>query len=399
MFLLGLMSKPMIVTLPLLMLLMDYWPLRRYGHDSPNDPQHAGSGCLFTLIREKIPFFLLSLLSCIITMIAQNRGGAIQSITNLSFGLRMQNAIDSYVRYVYKTLYPVDLAVFYPLRPAIPLWQTVLELVLIVAITVAAIRMRQRSPYLAVGWLWFLVSLVPVIGIIQIGDQSIADRYMYIPIIGLFIMVVWGFPQVLHTFARRKMIVCVLSSILLIAMAATTWQQLRYWKDSISLFQRCLQVAGDSYTAHDSLGCAYYNQGNYEMAILEFNKLIRMNPICAVGHNRLGLAFAWKNELKEAVRELSVAVQLKPDNYIYHNDLGYALACSGNVAGAINEFTTAISLNRDYFDAHRNLGFAYYNLGRYAEAYGEFSKALAIYPTNNEVINMMKSLSATTRPQ
>lgn len=393
-FLLGLMSKPMIVTLPILMLLIDYWPLGRYELDELKLPDSANITRVIALIREKVPFFIFSILSGIITLYAQNKGGAIQRINNLSFVQRVQNAIDSYLKYIFKTLYPNDLAIFYQLPSSIPQWRTIIYLATIILVSIVTIKKRHRYPYLVVGWLWFIISLLPVIGIIQIGEQSMADRYTYIPTIGLFIMVSWGLPDLLRGFQQKRLILCLLSSVIILSMATMTWIQLKYWRNSITLFQHSQQVAGDNYIVHDSLGSAYYNQHNYDMAILEYKNVLRLNPYYAGGHHKLGMAFAMKNTNEEAIKELKIAVQFTPDNPVYHNDLGYALAYKGDIAGAINEFQEAIRLDQDYFDAHRNIGFAFYNTGRYNEAIHEFQQALDIYPANEEIVNILKVLSA-----
>ncbi|HXE98651.1 MAG TPA: tetratricopeptide repeat protein [Dongiaceae bacterium] len=327
-FMLGLMSKPMLVTLPLVMLMMDYWPLGRFrngeGGEGLTQPSGRGS-VLMVLVKEKIPFFACSLLSSVATIIAQHSGGAIQRLDEIPFLLRIENALIAYVTYIGKTLWPHDLAILYPIPLSLPPWQAICSLLVLLLVSAVTIRARHRYPYLAAGWFWFLVTLVPVIGIIQVGVQSMADRYSYIPLTGLFIMAAWGVPDLAKGLKQRQGILALLAGAVIIASAALTWQQLGYWRDNISLYRHTLQVTDGNYVIHNNLGSALANKWDLDAAILEFNEALRINPDYSDAHYNLGMAFAMKGSLDAAIRELREALRINPNNAKASYNLGVAL--------------------------------------------------------------------------
>jgi hypothetical protein len=318
-FVLGLMSKPMLVSLPVVMLLLDYWPLNRFGLKEQEPWQRHISGCAIDLIKEKIPFFACSLFACIITIYAQTQG-----IVPQPFQLRIENALIAYVRYIDKTFWPHDLAVLYPLNFSFQFWQVISSLIFLILMSAAVIRARHRYPYLTFGWFWFIITLVPVIGLIQVGFQSMADRYTYIPLIGLFIMVAWGGADLTKGLRYREGILSLLAGVVIIASTALTWQQLGYWQDNISLYRHTLQIT----------------TGNY---IINYN---------------LGLTLADKGDLDAAIKEFKIAIMIKPKYYEAHNNLGVALAKKGNIDEAIKEFQETLMINPDCLDAQKNLDFA-----------------------------------------
>lgn len=293
-FILGLMSKPMLVTLPVVMLLMDFWPLNRFRHWEKGQGPHQLLNRAIALVKEKIPYFACSIFSGLVAIYAQHAGGAMSGLNELSIWFRIENALISYVRYIGKTFWPSDLAVYYPLPLSIPLWQAICSLLVLLVLTAAAIRVGRRHPFFAVGWFWFIVTLVPVIGLVQVGDQSMADRYSYIPITGLFIMAAWGVPVVTNGLRHQNGILALLAVTVITMSTVLTWQQLGYWRDSISLYRHSLRVTTDNYFIHTCLGSVLASKGDLEPAIQEFREALRIRPDNVEARNKLGLALVLK---------------------------------------------------------------------------------------------------------
>jgi tetratricopeptide (TPR) repeat protein len=354
-FALGLMSKPMLVTLPLIMLMLDYWPLGRREAER-QEPRGL------RLITEKIPFFACSVLSGLITIYAQQHGGAMAALTVIPLRLRSENALVAYVTYIGKTIWPGNLAAYYPFPVAIPLWQAAGSLAILLLVTMAVVRAGRRR-FLLVGWLWFLVTLLPVIGLIHVGAQAMADRYTYIPAIGLFIMAAWGAPELLHGLApqQRRGILAALGCAVIIAAATLTWQQLGYWRDNITLYRHTLAVTSGNNLIHNNLGIALQEAGKLDEAIPEFREAIRINPDHMPTHYNLAITYQAKGDFKAAIREYLAALRLNPAFADTHNNLGIALALNGDVELAIKEFREALRLNPADTRARDNLEF---NLAR-----------------------------------
>jgi tetratricopeptide (TPR) repeat protein len=351
-FALGLMAKPMVVTLPFVLLLLDRWPLQR-----------RAAGCSFVrLLSEKIPFFALSLGSAIITIIAQRSDGALVPAEALPLLPRLANALVAYVSYLGKMLWPERLGVLYLYSPAVPLWQAGGALLLLLAISVLVLRTLRSRPYLAVGWFWYLGTLVPVIGIVQVGHQAMADRYTYLPLIGPFIMLAWGIPELLSRVRWRSEILAPLAGGALLALALCTWQQLGYWRNSVTLFTRTLEVSPDNFVAEMNLGNALVEEGRFP----------------------------------EAVSHLTRAVALKPVSAEAHYNLGNALVRQGRNGAAVDAFTRALWINPDYALAHNNLGSAYERLGKPVDALHHYREALRIDPgdgiARQNLENVLRSL-------
>ena len=353
-FTLGLMSKPMLVTLPLVMLMIDYWPLGRYQCKE----QGKGSHAFFVCVKEKIPFFACSLCSGIVTIYAQHSGGAMSDLDVVSLWLRIENSLIAYVSYIGKTFWPHDLAVFYPLSFYNPLWQTISSLLVLFFVSAAVVRVRHQYPYLAVGWFWFLITLVPVIGFIQVGGQSMADRYSYIPVTGLFIMTAWGCADLTKGLRHREGILALLAGTIIAASAALTWQQLGYWRDSISLYRHTVQATEGNYWIHYNLGVALADKGDLDAAIREYRETLRIKPDYAKAHNNLGFTLATKGNLDAAIREFREALRINPRDINFHNNLGLVLARKGDLDAAIQEFQEALRINPAYTEAEKNLGVA-----------------------------------------
>jgi tetratricopeptide (TPR) repeat protein len=357
-FMLGLMSKPMLVTLPVVMLLMDFWPLDRFRHGEQEPELREYLTRVLVLIKEKIPFFACSLLSAVVTIYAQHKGRAMLDLSEISFRLRIENALTTYVKYIGKTLWPHDLAVLYPFPLSVPLWQVISSLFVLFLLSSAAIRARRRHPYFAVGWFWFLVTLVPVIGLIQVGIQSMADRYSYIPVIGLFIIAAWGVPELTKGLQHRQGILTLVAGALIISSVALTWQQLGYWRDSISLYRHTLQVTDGNSKIDYNLGLVLAKKGDLDAAIREFQEALRINPYYSDAHNNLGLALVSKGYLDAAIQEYLEALRINPNNARAHNNLGVTHGNKGNLDAAIQEFQEALRISPDYTDAQHNLWLA-----------------------------------------
>lgn len=377
-FALGLMAKPMIVTLPVLLLLLDVWPLKR---KAP--------------LMEKAPFFALAAASAVVTFMVQQASGAVRTVSAVPMGLRIENALVSYFVYLDKMAWPSGLAVFYPYPAEIPAWQALLAGAALVGVSVLA----WRGPrYLMVGWFWYLITLAPVIGIVQVGGQARADRYMYVPMIGLAIMVAWSL-------AERVVMVGVVACV---ACAALTWQQVSYWRNSETLFQHAVDVTRDNGLAQHNLGSALVEQpGRVADAIAHLREAIRINPDSAPAHTDLGNAYSKADWVTDAVAEYRVALRIDANLAIPHNNLGSALArIPGKSAEAKAEFETALRIDPGYSEAQENLNKtkksetrdtadAEYNRGlelaktpgKMTEAIAHFEAALRIDPNHAEAHN------------
>lgn len=315
-FALGLMSKPMLVTVPIIMLLIDFWPLDRYQH---YEKEQIGLSKLLSrvmvLIKEKMLYFVFSLISGIVTIYAQHMKGAVNSLQDTSFWLRITNALTAYVRYIGKALWPLDLAYFYPLPSFIPLWQVISSFILLLLVSITVIQAWRQFPYLLVGWFWFIITLIPVIGLLQVGDQSMADRYSYLPLIGLFIMVAWGASDLTKRIPHRDSILTVFASVVIISLVALTWKQIGYWRDNISLSRHALQVTPDATFCRHQLGTALFENGNIDAAILEYQTIIREKPYVIFFHNDLGKAYMAKGDFDAASKEFETSIRLFSEHY------------------------------------------------------------------------------------
>ncbi len=349
----GLMAKPMVVPLPFVLLLLDYWPLGRtrwrpsvVGNDAP---LRFGE-----LVREKIPFFALAALSCGVTIWAQHSGGAISSLERLPLGPRMANAVVSYVRYMEKAVWPSRLAFYYPYRVWSP-GAVIVSGAILVAVSAVVIRRARREPHLAVGWFWFLGAMVPMIGLVQVGSQSMADRYTYLPLIGLFIMLCWSVPA--RAMERRdlKAITGVAAAAVLAVCAALSRVQVQYWRNSETLFRRALAVTRDNWVAHDGLGVVLEQSGRNSEAIGHLEQTLRIRPDFAEAHCNLGIALGQAGRMPEAIEHLEQALRIKPDFPDAQYNLGFALEKLGRTAEAIEHYQQALKLRPDFAPARSAL--------------------------------------------
>jgi len=392
-FVVGLMTKPMLVTLPLVMFLLDYWPLKRVNYQRAQDGSTFISP-LFSLVKEKLPFLFFSALSAIITVYAQNKGGALKSFETSSLSLRIENAVIAYARYIAKAIWPQDLAILYPFPSSLPIWQALISCLALIFISLVIIRYRRRYPYLLIGWLWFLVTLVPVIGLVQVGGQSIADRYTYIPLIGLFIMCSWGVPDLMQGWKHRPAILGVVAGVILSVLTVTTWQQLGSWKDNISLYQHTLQITTGNYLILNNYGIALADEGRFDEAILQYEQALRAWPKSATAHVNLGAALAHQGKLVEAIEHYSKALQLIPDYAIAHANLGRALVNLGRVEEAITHYEEALKIDPNFADVHLNLGILLVRRGEYNSASMHYETFLRLDPYSAKgPINMGAALA------
>ncbi len=411
-FALALMAKPMLVTLPFVLILLDYWPLERWPKalayvnlpaaatarsekkktkqrraDSSKEkkispPLTSSSSIVRSLLWEKAPFFLLAIVSSIVTLWAQNKGGAVASLQKIPVAERFSNAIVSYVSYLGKTFWPVDLAVFYPYLHSFPYWQIFAAALFLLGISIAAVLSRKKTPFLFVGWFWYLGTLIPVIGLVQVGSQAMADRYTYLPSIGIGIMLVWGIFYLLPREKLRKIILIPAAVIVLSVLTFLTWQQCGYWKNSIELFNHALQVTKANYLAYNNLGVALAEEGKNEEAIAHYLAAIKINPYYADSHSNLGAALAAEGKNEEAIAHYLAAIDIDPHHADFHSNLGVALAAEGKNEEAIEHYLAAIKINQDYDDAYYNLANLLIKQGKIEEAIGRYRETIKINPDN-----------------
>ncbi|HUI07108.1 MAG TPA: tetratricopeptide repeat protein [Verrucomicrobiae bacterium] len=369
-FALGLMAKPMVVTLPFVLLLVDYWPLGRTRWAQPANritPERS----IGYLVREKLPFLALTVLVSAVTLWAEQRGGSVISMENLPIGMRVVNAVVSYVRYLGKTFWPVGLSVHYPYQTW-PLAAGCGAAAILAGGTVAILWNARTQPQLVTGWFWYVGTLVPVIGLVQVGTFSMADRYTYIPLIGVFAAIGWSLPR------RRSVVTgC---ALLLMLCAGLSAVQIRYWRNSETLFRHALNVTPDNPVAHEDLGKTLAEHGKLTEATAEFVAALRVRPNSATAHVNLANALAAQGKFSEAVAEYQAALRINPGSAEAHYNFGVALASQGKIQAALTEFATTRQLQPDHAQARYNLGALLANQGRIAEAIAEYREALRLKP-------------------
>jgi Tfp pilus assembly protein PilF len=375
-FAVGLLCKPMLVSLPLILLLVDYWPLRRI------QLPFSGKNAL-PLLLEKIPFFLLAAASCIITFLVQKKEGAVQPLENLALADRSANAIVSYARYLGKLFWPTDLAVLYPFSRHLPPTEVLSAALLLLGVFGVVARLAKTHPPLIVGWLWFVITLVPVIGLVQVGDQALADRYTYIPSIGLFLLLAWEIPRLFTANGPKSSIILKLSAALILsACLLATRHQLRYWQNSIALFTRAIQVAKDNAVAECNLGLAFAARGQTDEAILHERRAIQINPDYVAAQDNLGILLEEQGKWEEATVPLMAALKTDPQYDEAYYNLGLISLHQSRLDEAIARFRIAITLNPQYDKAVANLGIALAQQGRPDEAIAQYRRALELAPNN-----------------
>jgi tetratricopeptide (TPR) repeat protein len=379
-FAMGLMAKPMLVTLPFVLLLLDYWPLNRM--------ELKNIGQIFHSVREKIPFFILSVVSSIVTFDVQKSSGAVRQIELLPMMVRINNAVVSYGKYLLKVIWPARLAIFYP-HPAsmLPRWQILTAAVLLLFITVFVIRFAKKYKYVFVGWFWYLGTLVPVIGLIQVGSQAMADRYTYIPLTGLFIIIAWGTNDLLISWKYRKVALIPSSIVVVLVLSVCTWRQTNYWRNSRTLFEHAVKVTDKNYVAYDYLGFTFIEQNKFAESVNLFQRAIQANPGYASAYNNLGFTYSNLGRYAEAVEAYKQALKINPDLTDACVNLGITCSELGRYENAIEAYHRAIKINPRYSKTYNSLGIAYDNLGRNQDAIEAYKKAISIEPNFAEAYN------------
>ena len=371
-FALGLMSKPTLVTLPFWLLLLDYWPFKRFLLEKSDAKK------VLALFVEKTPFFLMAAGASVVTFLVQRSGGAVS--TSLSVSERMANALVSYVRYLGKTVWPQNLSVLYPHPGHWPAWEVGGAAVVLCVILVTVTVLSRKRSYLPVGWFWFMGGLVPVIGLVQVGVQSMADRYTYLPSIGLLILIVWGISDVVDRWLLALPAVGALAIAILVASAVLTEHQLRFWHDSTALFQRAIEVTSNNYLAYNNLGFDLSKKGKFQEAKEDYRKSLTINPQYPDALNNMGFALAGEKKYAEALPYYEAAVRVAPKQPEIRNNLGNALSELGKINEAIEQYRIVLSQNPDHADAHNNLGIALAMQGKLDEAVSHFRAAIRAKP-------------------
>jgi len=426
----GLLAKPMLVTWPFVMLLLDYWPLGRFRAAEVGGRLSVVRG----LVVEKLPLFVLVTASAVVTTIAASRNGAVRTLAHESIVLRLSNALVSYANYLLRAFWPNDLAVYYPFPEAgIPAWQIIVAALLLIGITAFCFFQRKIRPYLIVGWLWFLGTLVPVIGLVQAGGQTMADRYFYIPSIGLFVAIAFGLADIAKSRRVSPSLSTGIAFGVLLTFATLTNAQIHRWRDSFTLFEHTLAVTRPNPLIEYDLGLAFAESNRYDEAAPHFEKALQIRPNdyksllymgisrfyqgrlpeaieyaqaairsqadSARAHDLLGMALAKQNRNEAALDEMRRAVELAPKDADIRNDLGLALARLGRIPEAIDEFHEAVRLAPDKAAAaHANLGWALLGSGKAPESIPEFEAALHLNPQSKAAADGLRQAQAQLSP-
>jgi tetratricopeptide (TPR) repeat protein len=370
-FVLGLLSKPMVVTLPFILLLLDYWPLNRMNARA---------------FIEKFPLIFLSAISCCVTFIVQRMGGAVIELEKLPLDIRLGNAIVNYVSYISKIFFPSDLAVLYPTeRFALFSVRVIISLLILLIITAFVMFMARRKYSfrpLVFGWFWFIGTLVPVIGLIQVGKQSIADRYTYIPATGIFIMVSFFARLLVSKLRSQNLILMIVSFVLVLAMALGTYSQLGFWKDSVTLFSHALDVTENNYVIHYNIACMFMEQRDSELAEQHYKKSLQIKPDFSDSFGGLGVILLEKGQSEKAIEYFNRTIQIqgeKVEPYVYNN-LGRALQAQGKLDSALANYNKALQINHDNPKAHFNLAILLFSQKKYDLALDHLFQSMQLAP-------------------
>jgi Flp pilus assembly protein TadD len=395
-FLLGLMSKPMVITLPFVLLLLDYWPLGRIrgGHAD------ATAAPLSKLVVEKLPLIALSAASAVITMQAQRAGGAIRSTAQFSLAVRLENAVMAYAMYLWKMIWPSHLSPIYP-HPGDSLagWQVGTSALVLLAMTAVALKFRARR-YLLTGWLWFLGALVPVIGLVQVGDQAMADRYAYIPLVGIFIMIAWGIADLADSKQIGLVVRVILAACVLLALSFATNRQLGYWSSNYDLWTHAVAVTGRNFIAQDNLGGALLWLGKTDEAYLHFQAAAEINPLDPMSRSNLGAYLQEHGHMAEAIEKYNRVITLTSDPGLLaatYANLGAAYRKLGEDEKARTSYDQALRLNPNQYNAYLGLGELLEKQSRLDEAISNYSKAVELRPTDTGFLLLGRALERTGR--
>jgi Flp pilus assembly protein TadD len=412
---LGLMSKPMLVTLPFVLLLLDYWPLKRTcdqnqvfrnSRSEVDTRWRETSGRMFTLVLEKIPLLVLSAFSCAATLLAQSKSEGTADLDQLPFAWRLNNAVITYVTYLWQMIWPTRLAVFYPHpNDQLPLWQVILAITFLAVCSLLAILLRKRLPYILTGWFWYTGMLVPVIGLVQVGEQARADRYTYLPQIGLYVMIAWAVADLARSYRNHRIVLAVAAPAAIAALSVCAFVQTSYWKNSETLWTHALAVTSDNDVAHNNLGYLSLQRGELDDAISHLNTALNIRARNTASHYNLGRALiennlantlARKGLPREAIPHYEEAVRLRPDYADAYYNFGSVLFREGKIDNAITEWQKALAIQPYDAGAHTSLGTAFGRKGMFREAITEYQQALKVAPQNRLAMNNLAWLLATS---
>ena len=386
---LGLMAKPMLVTLPFILLLLDHWPLRRTGSESPA-----------ALLREKIPFFLLAAAACVVTFLAQHHGAAVATLEKVSLAYRLENLPVAYAGYLSKIFWPANLSILYPLPKTISGLSVAAALAVLILISAGVWRARKDSPYGIIGWLWFLGMLVPVIGLVQVGDQALADRYTYFSATGIFLAVTFGAAALARRFHVPGALLTAVAAGILAACLALTAHQLRYWRDAETLFRHAIAVTGENETAQLNLGAALQSKGDWRDALTHYREALRLNARSYEASSNIGKILYEQGQPAAALEYCVQAVQINPGRAALHNNLALVLAELGRFDEAIQECTLAIQLDPRYASPRFQIGKLLLKKGLGTDSIANLKEALTIEPDNYPMlVYVARVLASDENPQ
>jgi len=385
-FILGLMAKPMIVTLPFVLLLLDFWPLARFQFPNLRGPDQTKAN--WKLLWEKMPLFGVALVFSALGYVTQQKSGAIVSLGTVSFGHRIANALVSYVKYFWKTVWPFDLVVFYPF-PAhgLPGWQVAGASLALISISVSAILAARRYLYIPVGWFWFLGTLIPVIGLAQGGRHAMADRFMYIPLIGLSIIVAWGITDLAAKLRGKNILLSLSSGAIILVLMKYTWLQVQHWENSITLYEHTLKVAKNDFSIHYNMGLALAKKGDLKKAISHFSEAIRIRPHSFKGHNNIGFIYQKTRQWDKAIAHYKKALTYEPRQVDTLHNLGFVYKKKGQLDLSIMHFKEALTLDNHFEKSYNSLGILYLETKQINKAIAYFNRAIEINPNNFETLN------------
>lgn len=416
-FALGLMAKPMLVTLPFVLLLLDYWPLGRLQLGQSGTKARAigrmklsnASSVIVRLVAEKVPFFILTAISCGVTYLAQQ---SVRSVGQIALLVRMANAVLAYSKYVWLMFWPAKLAVFYPYPHAVPIAVRLGSAILLLLVSVAVILLLRRRPYLVVGWLWYLGTLLPVIGLVQIGAQAMADRYTYVPLTGLFIMIAWAGADLVGGMRYRKIVLAVAAVVVLLTLGASTWFQVGHWRNSVTLYEHTLAVTKSNYLAHNNLGAVLSRQNRLNDAIEHYKQALQINPGYQDAIINLGMVLIRKGRVDETIKHYREYLGLEPADYRIYRMLGDALVLRQKIRAhyrlgakltvqdkydldqAVERYKEALQLKPDYFQAHYNLAEVLERQGELENAIKHYRETLRINPGHIRARQALQALKA-----
>jgi protein O-mannosyl-transferase len=387
-FALGLMAKPMLVTLPLVLLLLDIWPLKRT--QSSKDKRKLQKQPILPLVMEKIPLFGLVIASCIITYIVQQSGGSVQT---LSLYTRITNALVSYIAYLGKFFWPDNLVVLYPFPvPAYPLWQPAAALLLLIILSTIAVYHYSRQSFIFTGWFWYMITLIPVIGLIQVGNQSMADRYTYLPSIGIGILLAWSAAQLSSAWRHQKIITGSLAAMAAIGMLAGTRHQLHYWKDDITLFEHTIAVTRYNPAIENNLGWIYWKQGDETRAFEHIQKALQMSPDFEDANINMAAVLLKRKEYDKAITHLHKALKADPDNFQANNNLALVLIELKRYPQAIQYLQKAMKYTQDNADVYYNFGIVLGAEKKYDEAVSAYQQAIGLDQNHYQAMNELGAI-------